>query len=155
FVFFSYTLTPVEAMASAAYKIAAGDLTQRVETKSRDEIGVLARTFNHMTESLDQMTRAQRQRLAELSALHAISLVISSTLDVDQLIKLVLNAIVAHLGYERATLFLVDAEKHALVHGAIGGESAEVQAQVRDIEIPLREDNGFHARVAISGESLC
>jgi len=53
FVFYSYTLTPVQAMAQAASRIAAGDLSQRVKATSRDEIGVLAMTFNHMAASLE------------------------------------------------------------------------------------------------------
>jgi signal transduction histidine kinase/DNA-binding response OmpR family regulator len=68
FVFCNYTLTPIQAMANAAARIAAGDLSQRVAVKAQDEIGVLAMTFNRMTESLVQMTQAQQQRLAELSA---------------------------------------------------------------------------------------
>ena len=57
FVFYSYTLTPVQAMARAAAGIAAGDLSQRVKATSRDEIGVLAMSFNHMAASLDATYR--------------------------------------------------------------------------------------------------
>jgi signal transduction histidine kinase len=57
FVFYSYTLTPVQAMAQAASRIAAGDLSQRVQATSRDEIGVLALTFNHMAASLESTYR--------------------------------------------------------------------------------------------------
>jgi signal transduction histidine kinase/DNA-binding response OmpR family regulator/HAMP domain-containing protein len=154
FLFCGYTLTPVQAMARAAAKVAGGDLSQRVEATSRDEIGVLAMTFNHMTESLDQMTRAQQQRLAELSALHAVGLVINSALDLDQLIDLTLGAVVEHLGYDRAKLFLVDADQQALVHGKIAGVSGAIQSQVQNTIIPLREDGGFHAKAALSGEPI-
>jgi signal transduction histidine kinase/CheY-like chemotaxis protein len=61
FVFYSYTLTPVQAMARAASRIAAGDLSQRVKATSRDEIGVLAMTFNHMAASLDATYRDLEQ----------------------------------------------------------------------------------------------
>ena len=61
FVFYSYTLTPVQAMARAAARIAAGDLSQRVKATSRDEIGVLAMTFNHMAASLDATYRDLEQ----------------------------------------------------------------------------------------------
>src|SRR5215831_1853523 len=57
FVFYSYMLTPVQAMARAASRIAAGDLSQRVKATSRDEIGVLAMTFNHMAASLESTYR--------------------------------------------------------------------------------------------------
>ncbi|HEY7489924.1 MAG TPA: histidine kinase dimerization/phospho-acceptor domain-containing protein, partial [Candidatus Tectomicrobia bacterium] len=154
FVFCGHTLTPIQAMAQAASHIAAGDLAQRVEVPSRDEIGVLAMTFNRMTESLAQMTQAQQQRLAELSALHAIGVVISATLDVDRLIELTLDAVREHLGYDRARLFLVDTGKQALVQGRIAGAPEALRAQVRALEIPLRDDAGFHARVALSGEPV-
>jgi methyl-accepting chemotaxis protein len=61
FVFYSYTLTPVQARARAASRIAAGDLSQRVKATSRDEIGVLVMTFNHMAASLDATYRDLEQ----------------------------------------------------------------------------------------------
>src|SRR5262245_20843131 len=61
FVFYSYTLTPVEAMARAATHIAAGDLSQRVKATSHDEIGVLAMAFNHMAASLESTYRDLEQ----------------------------------------------------------------------------------------------
>ena len=40
--------TPVEQLTRMASRIAAGELSQRVPIHSRDELGSLARTFNHM-----------------------------------------------------------------------------------------------------------
>ena len=57
FVYYNYTLTPIQAMARAAARIAAGDLSARVKATSRDEIGVLATTFNHMAASLESTYR--------------------------------------------------------------------------------------------------
>ena len=68
FLFVRYTLTPIKAMVNATSQIASGDLSQRVSVRSSDEIGVLGTAFNRMTESLNQMTAAQEQRLTELSA---------------------------------------------------------------------------------------
>ncbi len=154
FAFTGYTLAPVRAMARAALHIAAGDLSQRVQATSRDEIGVLAKTFNRMATSLDRMTQAQNQRLAELSALHSIGLAIASTLSLDRLIDVVLNAVVEQLGYDRARLFLLDDERQALVQGRIAGASEDIEAQLRDIVIPLRQGSGFHVKVALSGEPV-
>src|SRR5215470_7159722 len=154
FGFCNYVLTPVQAMAQAAARIATGDLSQRVTVQGHDEIGLLAMTFNHMAASLDQMTQAQQQRLTELSALHAIGLVMSSTLDLDRLIALALDAVVQHLGYSRARLFLVDTEKQALVQGRIAGASDDIRAQLQAMEIPLRPGGGLHVQVALTGEPL-
>ena len=154
FVICGYALTPIQAMARAASQIAAGDLSQRVTATSRDEIGVLAMTFNRMTDSLDHMTQAQQQRLAELSVLHDIGLVMSSTLDLDGLIERALEAVVEHLQYDRARLFLLDTAKQALVHGRIAGATPAIKARLWDMEIPLRQGRGFIAKVATTGEPV-
>lgn len=43
---------PIRKIVSAMNKVSEGDLSQKVEVKSRDEIGTLANTFNFMTEGL-------------------------------------------------------------------------------------------------------
>jgi signal transduction histidine kinase len=49
---------------------------------------------------------------------------------------------------------LVDAEKQALVQGRIAGASDEIRTQLQAMEIPLRPGGGFHAQVALTGESV-
>ena len=46
-------LTPVEAAARTAERIAGGDLSARVPVTSRDEFGAFAERFNHMAAALD------------------------------------------------------------------------------------------------------
>jgi len=57
---------PVRSLASVAQTVAAGDLSSRVDVRSRDEIGDLAQAFNQMTEQLlEQRERAlQAERVA-------------------------------------------------------------------------------------------
>jgi methyl-accepting chemotaxis protein len=52
-------MRPIENMAVVAKRIAGGDLDQSVEVKSRDEIGVLGRSFNRMTKAIAKNLRAQ------------------------------------------------------------------------------------------------
>ncbi len=52
---------PVERLAAGAREVAAGNWEARVEVRSRDEIGQLARAFNHMTGQLAE----QRERLVQ------------------------------------------------------------------------------------------
>ena len=49
-------VNPLSALVRTSRAIANGDLTQRTRIKSRDEIGVLASTFDDMTENLQQRT---------------------------------------------------------------------------------------------------
>jgi signal transduction histidine kinase len=49
-------INPLFKLVHASRAIAGGDLTQRAEIVSKDEIGVLANTFDKMTENLQQRT---------------------------------------------------------------------------------------------------
>jgi methyl-accepting chemotaxis protein len=44
--------SPLKALVETSKKIGQGDLTQKVEVKSRDELGQLGESFNHMVDSL-------------------------------------------------------------------------------------------------------
>ena len=68
-VLLSYWVTarvtrPVALLAQGAQQVAAGDWSARVDVRSRDEIGELARAFNAMTEQLleqrDRLVQAER-----------------------------------------------------------------------------------------------
>ena len=49
-------INPLSALVRTSRAIANGDLSQRTQIKSRDEIGVLANTFDEMTNNLQQRT---------------------------------------------------------------------------------------------------
>ena len=52
---------PIERLAAAAEEVAGGNWETRVPERGRDEVGVLARSFNHMTAQL----AGQRERLVQ------------------------------------------------------------------------------------------
>jgi len=60
-------LRPVDTITDTAQRIAAGDLTQRIQTTSSDEIGRLASTFNDMIARLEASIRQIRQFSADAS----------------------------------------------------------------------------------------
>ncbi|HEX9402332.1 MAG TPA: ATP-binding protein [Anaeromyxobacter sp.] len=57
-------LSPIQTLTEGVKAVAAGDLTRKVELKSHDELGLLAREFNAMAASLagqrDELRRAER-----------------------------------------------------------------------------------------------
>jgi serine phosphatase RsbU (regulator of sigma subunit) len=55
---------PIKLLTMQANKIAAGDLGSRVPEGRRDELGVLARTFNFMTDEIVQLLSEQRQKVS-------------------------------------------------------------------------------------------
>jgi signal transduction histidine kinase len=62
FLIFRQIVSPIRSMTRAAQQIARGDLSQRVKVASKDEVGVLANTFNQMAQTLEQ-DRAQRRNM--------------------------------------------------------------------------------------------
>ena len=60
-------LGPLEALTTAAGRMAQGDLHQRVEVKSKDEIGNLATAFNSMSEGVSRLEQARRNMVADVA----------------------------------------------------------------------------------------
>lgn len=58
---------PVRELTTATQKIAAGDLSQQVPVRSRDELGLLAGQFNNMTSDLNRATQLRRQMTADIA----------------------------------------------------------------------------------------
>jgi len=58
-------LHPIGALTSAARRLGKGDLGQRVNVKSRDEVGELATTFNAMADELERAEQLRRNLVAD------------------------------------------------------------------------------------------
>jgi PAS domain S-box-containing protein len=66
-VFGTRLTTPLAGLASAATAISAGDYSRRVAAGGDDEVGTLARAFNHMASSIGTAHRALEERSEELA----------------------------------------------------------------------------------------
>ena len=60
-------VTPLRAVGAAVDRFGRGDLTVRVPTTRRDEIGALAKAFNHMAERIQTLLGAERRLLQDIS----------------------------------------------------------------------------------------
>jgi signal transduction histidine kinase len=58
---------PLRDMAQAARRMETGDYSQRVHTRSRDEVGQLATAFNRMSGELESLERLRRELVANVS----------------------------------------------------------------------------------------
>ncbi|WP_448873942.1 Cache 3/Cache 2 fusion domain-containing protein [Desulfobulbus propionicus] len=76
-------IRPIREMTAMAERIIKGDLSQTVQASGRDEIGLLARTFNHMTGELVRYMRALREQEEDFRGIFENSLegLYQSTLD--------------------------------------------------------------------------
>lgn len=66
--------TPLQVLTESSRAIAAGDFSQRVQLKSRTEIGELAQTFNSMTDDLERFVADLRKAAEENKALFLSSI---------------------------------------------------------------------------------
>ncbi len=62
-------INPIYIVRDAAIKIASGDLSQRIEVTSRDELGELVTSFNTLSDGLNLMVRGIRNTSAEVNVL--------------------------------------------------------------------------------------
>jgi signal transduction histidine kinase len=60
-------LAPAEALAGAARALGGGDLSYRVNVRSKDEFGQLAKTFNAMASDLEQTEELRRNVVADVA----------------------------------------------------------------------------------------
>jgi signal transduction histidine kinase len=58
---------PLQELSSAARRAATGDLSQKVQIKTKDEIGLLAQSFNQMMEDLERLMASRRQMTADIA----------------------------------------------------------------------------------------
>jgi two-component system sensor histidine kinase BaeS len=58
---------PMRQLATAAGKIATGDLSQRIDNISKDEVGEMSAAFNAMAEQLDKKEKSRRQLTADIA----------------------------------------------------------------------------------------
>lgn len=60
-------LGPVETLTAAAQRMEKGDLSQRVEVQSKDEIGELAQAFNAMADGLARLEELRRNMVSDVA----------------------------------------------------------------------------------------
>ncbi|WP_437527743.1 GAF domain-containing protein [Sorangium sp. So ce726] len=110
-----------------------------------------------MTAKAEQRTKALQARIQELEArlahadktvraLRDVGLALGSTLDLDQLLALILNKITELLDADRATLYLLDEQRQRLLSRIVIGEEA------RAIELPVGA--GIAGHVAKMGRTV-
>jgi signal transduction histidine kinase len=62
-----FIIKPVKELNQSALQIADGDLSHRAMVNSKDEIGELCQSFNHMAEKLEKMIKGGKELTANIS----------------------------------------------------------------------------------------
>ena len=97
----------------------------------------------------DQEVAALQAKVESLSSLMDVSIIINSTLDLDDLMLLVMEKAQSVMKAEASSVMIINAEKNVLVCPVALGEVGE---KIKKIELPI--DRGIAGWVATRGESL-
>ena len=130
---------PIVRLTESALNIAEGDLEQRVPVTSRDEIGILAYVFNHMTAELKTLYDdledkvAQRtallqkanyqiqQRAIQMKASLEVGQAVTSVLDSDRLLDQVVQVVRGRFAYSYVAVYTSDeGGAHLLLRASAG-----------------------------------
>lgn len=101
-----------------AMAVAGGDFARRTRISSSDEIGSLARSLDHMTESLARYTNELQQRIEELTALYESSaaVAIKSGLNLDNVLQAISTSVKDVVrGIDLVAVYLLDESSRVLV----------------------------------------
>jgi len=135
---------PVQSMAATAQAISTGDLSQRVEFTRRDELGLLADTFNDMTAQLQSLIGSLEQRVAErtrgLQAAAEVSRATTSMLEPKELLPQVVNLVRERFDLYYVGLFMIEEgpkseRSFAVLRAGTGKAGEEMMAQGHRLEV--------------------
>ena len=116
-------IKPLRALTSIAQKYAQGDWSQRAPVKTKDEIGLLAYSFNNMADDLSELYHSLEQKVDERTrqirtASEVAQSVIGAT-SLDELLNKTVAVLVERFSFYHAGIFLVDSTgKYATLSAA-------------------------------------
>jgi signal transduction histidine kinase len=152
---------PLRSLASVAQQVAEGRLPPLLTPSSRDEVGQLTNMFNLMTSSLQERTIAISGNMAtiehqvsQLTTLHQVSAAIARTLDLKQILHIVLQLLITNLGFTRMFVTLRHRERDTAYVAHIAGVALDIAEAARRLDVPIRNDGSLLADLLIHGKPL-
>jgi len=98
---------PIARLHRGAIAVARGDLDHRIDIPRGDEIGELAEAFVHMTATLKENQQRLAARMREIVALHDAGRAVSSVIDLDQVLRKIVDSVARTFDVRLCALWLV------------------------------------------------
>jgi PAS domain S-box-containing protein len=131
---------PLVQLSGKARQFAGGDFTQRVSVNRRDEIGMLAFSFNYMVDQLSEFYQSLESKVAErtkqLQLANEIGQEAISSTRRSEILQKAVQAIVEKFAVPYAAIFIADENKKTLsLAESFGSETIEMPQL--GLQVPL------------------
>ena len=124
---------PIVQLTDSARNFAKGDWSERSSIRRRDEIGILATTFNQMVEEISDLYRSQEQKVEErtrqLRTASEVGQLATSASNREEIIERAVKLVIDRFGYSFASIFLMDQSGLSAVLQAAYSQSGEMDSQ--------------------------
>ncbi|MFO7696498.1 MAG: cache domain-containing protein [Anaerolineae bacterium] len=159
---------PVAEMTAAAQRIAsgsampfAGDLAQRIDAPSDDELGDLATAFNEMSGRLQvlygSLERQVAERTHELATLNGVTRAVNASLDLRQTLSVALEQTLAALGASAGLIYSARPGRERLevvARGLDGALEGEIRAGLEHGDLVMPPVDVVTAALEAQGETV-
>lgn len=143
-------VVPIQALRTGAARIGRGDLSQRIEVKTGDELEALADQFNDMAGRLkesytglenkvEQRTQELAQSVRELRALGEVTQAVNSTVDLETVLSTIVAKAAQLSNTEAGAIYVFDEVTEEFRLRATYGLDSRAVAEIRDRHIRLGE----------------
>jgi len=132
--------SPLVNLADITRKFSEGDFAQRAVVRTKDEIGLLAQSFNHMAEELSGLYRSLEQRVEErtrqMRTAADVAERITSTTNLGELLNRTTQLLIEQFNFYQASIFLVDrGRRFAVLRASYGPAASELLARGHRLEV--------------------
>lgn len=133
-------LRPLGELTTFAERISRGEWNYRVPAERNDEIGTLAGGFNRMADDLrglyGSLEARVEERTRQIRTAAEVAHAVTSTPDLDELLRRAVDLIQDRFGYYHVTIFLLDREgKQAVVRESTGEAGQVMKARGHSLAV--------------------
>ena len=131
---------PLLKLAETTRRFAAGEWHERFSIKRKDELGLLAYSFNQMADELSTLYQSLESRVekrtSQIRTAADVAQGIVTAINIDELLRKTVNLIVERFGYYHAGIFLIDrAGRYAVLQAAYGPAAEKMLTRGHKLEV--------------------
>ncbi len=122
-------VSPIEDISETAQKFADGDMQARAVVNRKDEIGLLAYSFNYVADQLISLYRSLESmvesRTQQIQTTSEVAQVVTSTSNLDEILLQTVNLINERFNYYHTAIYLMDRGGDNIVLREAAGQAAK------------------------------